>query len=298
MSVTSIASEVTTIEFNRFLVESQAKEAAVERKRVHEEERKLRQELKNKYQSIGASRSAGRSGEMSQAKVEVEHYHADNLAKGTGVKEEVKALLKQKEELNKQYLQHGSELAKEYGSEQKRRIKSTIGELTATKTAAAKAQKEGITELERVRTERKQKELEDAQKLKREIMEKTSDAMVQQSRQVFFDQRKGAADDTRSSAKVWKESRSNQKEQYATKAQQAKAEALQAKKAAKEAIEGVRAARAQAASEMREKRQNIETNFTKVKGDLGKTKKQVHDMTRTRKFVSPEAAAVMRQQKT
>ena len=55
----------------------------------------------------------------------------------------------------------------------------------------------------------------------------------------------------------------------------AKLEALAAKKAAKEALDGVRESRAKAAKEMREKRQNIESNFGKVKNDLGTTKKQV-----------------------
>ena len=34
-----------------------------------------------------------------------------------------------------------------------------------------------------------------------------------------------------------------------------------------------------------------------VKGDMGSMKKQVHDMTRTRKYVSPQAAETMRQKK-
>ena len=296
-SVTSVTSDVTTIEYNRFLVESEAKASANERKLKHDEERKLRKELKDRYMAIGSSRSGARAGEMSAAKVEVEQYHAENLKRGQGVKAEVSALAKQREEQNKQYLEHGAQLAKEYGSEQKRRIQSTIGELTATKREAASAQKTGITELERVRTERKQKELEDAQKLKREIKEATSNATVQMSKQTFFEQRKHVADDTRTHAKVWKESRSSQKEAYATKAQAAKAEALAAKKAAKEAMEAAREAKAKAASEMREKRTKMETNFSKVRSDLGKTKKQVHDMTRTRKYVSSESAEMMRQKK-
>ena len=45
---------------------------------------------------------------------------------------------------------------------------------------------------------------------------------------------------------------------------------------------------------MRDKHNNIETNYGKVKQDVGVTKKQVHDMTRHRKFVSPEAAEVIK----
>ena len=84
----------------------------------------------------------------------------------------------------------------------------------------------------------------------------------------FYQQRKAVGDDTRKDMKVWKDSRGAQKEQYASKAAAAKAEALAAKKAAKEALDGVKDARLKAAQEMRQKRNNIETNYGKVKTDM------------------------------
>ena len=68
--------------------------------------------------------------------------------------------------------------------------------------------------------------------------------------------------------------------------------------AAKEALMAHSAAKAKAAKEMRDKKNALETNYAKVKGDLGTVKKQVHDMTRTRKYVSSDAAETMRQKKT
>ena len=57
------------------------------------------------------------------------------------------------------------------------------------------------------------------------------------------------------------------------------------------------AERAKAAKEMRDKKNNMESNYGKVKSDVGMTKKQIHDMLKTRKFVSKDAAENMRQKK-
>jgi len=191
------------------------------------------------------------------------------------------------------WLEHGSQLSREYGSDQKRRIKEAGGAMSMRKGNVAKAMRDEITTQEAVRTERQQKELADAQKLKQQIMAATSDAVTQEAKNTFFDQRKAVGDDTRGAMKTWKEETRVQKEAYASKAAKAKSEALAAKKAAKEAIEGVRENRTRQAQEMRSKRNNMETNSSKVKQDLGRTKKQVHDMTRARKFVTQDAATVM-----
>jgi len=287
-------SEVTTIEYNRWLVENGAKEQAELRKQSHDQERALRQEMTEKYRTVGNQRSAELKEQMQLAKAEVENFRADNLKKGCEVKEEVDALRKARKELNDSWLEHGSSLAYEYGSEQKRRIKSTIGEMSTRKRESATAVKSDVKEMERVRTERQQHMLEDAQKLKKAILDATSDEVTQMAKDNFYQQRKAVGDDTRKDMKVWKDSRGAQKEQYATKAAAAKAEALAIKKAAKEALDGVKETRNKAAQEMRTKRNNLDTNHGKVKSDMSSTKKKVHDMTRTRKYVSPEAASLMK----
>jgi len=121
--------------------------------------------------------------------------------------------------------------------------------------------------------------------------------VTETSKSTFAAQRKEVGDTTRTDMKNWKNSRMEAKDQYATKAVAAKAEADLTKQAAKEAKETMLAARAKAAKEMRDKRNNIEINFGKVKGDLKQTKQQVHDMTKTRKYVGPDAAETMRQKK-
>lgn len=337
-------SEVTAIEYNRWLVESEAKKSAEMRKQTHNDERKMRAELKEKYVTIAHDRSAQAKEQMKAAKAEVDNYHSDNLKHGAEVKEEVEALKKLKQAQKEQWLEHGSSLAREYGSEQKQRIKQNIGEMSSKKRGDAAAIKAGNTEAERVRTERKQKEVEDAQKLKRDILDATSDAVTREAKDTFFKQRKEGADDTRKEMKIWKDSRGQQKEAYANKAAGAKREvrapsspcrsrsvsparrlprtcthrqipvawypsltlasfarhariqALAAKKAAKEALESVRKSRAEAAKQMRDKRNNISTSGGKVKSDVISNKKVVHDMTRSRKYVSPAMAAVMKAQ--
>jgi len=290
-------SETTTIEYNRWLVENEHKEEATQRKRDHDDERKLRAEMTQMYKASGKDHVDEYKEQMGVAKAEVENYHNENLRRGKDVKEEVQMLRRARKNQAESWMEHGSQLSREYGSEQKRRIQAAGGDMSMRKGGNAKAVREEVGELERVRTERQQKELADAQKLKQQIMAATSDAVTQEAKNFSYEQRKAVGDTTRDSMKTWKDSRSQQKEQYASKAAKAKAEALAAKKAAKEALDAVRDARKKAAEEMRQKRNNIEINSGKVKGDLGRTKKVVHDMTKTRKYVSPAAAELMRQRK-
>jgi len=291
-------SEVTTIEYNRFLVENGAQEEAKLRKQTHNQERKLRQDMQEKYKTAGNMKSAELKEQMAQARAEVDAFHEDNLRRGTEVKEEVDMLRNARKAQNEAWLEHGSQLSRELGSEQKRRIKGQMGAMSERKTAESKALRAQCKEEERVRAERLQRELEDAQKLKADISAATSDAVTQAAKATFFEQRKTVGDTTRVDMKAWKESRGAQKDEYAAKAAAAKAEAMAIKKAAKEARAAADAAKAKAAKEMRDKRNNIEVNYGKVKSDMGTMKKQVHDMTRTRKFVAQGAAETMRQKKT
>lgn len=290
-------SEVTTIEYNRYLVEQNARDLAEQRKQSHDEERKLRTELAEKYKSAGNQSVAELKEQMQLAKAEVANFQADNLKKGSEVKEEVEFLRKIRKEQNEMWLEHGSSLAHELGAEQKRRIQQSRDELVMTKRGNATAIKADVKEMERLRTERQQRMLEDTQKLKKDVAEACGDEVTQKAKGLFLEQRKQVGETTRKDMKTWKESRQAGKEKYAAKASAAKAEALAAKKAAKEALEGVKELRLKSAQEMRDKRNNIETNYGKVKQDVGATKKQVHDMTRQRKYVSPEAAALIKNRK-
>ena len=290
-------SETTTIEYNRWLVENSAKQEAEARKMTHDEERKMRQMMQEKYRNAGNLKSAELKEQLVQAKKEVAAYRDDNLRRGMEVKEEVDMLRKARKAQNEAFLEHGTQLSREYGSEQKRRIAEEKGALSKRNTLASKALRTQCQEEEKLRAERIQRELEDAQKLKADICAATSDQVTQAAKAMFYEQRKNVGDTTRVNMKEWKEGRLAQKEEYAAKAAAAKAEALAIKKAAKEARAAADAAKAKAAKEMREKRNNIETNSGKVKSDMGTMKKQVHDMTRTRKFVSPQAAETMRQKK-
>jgi len=280
--------EVTAIEYNRWLVENGAKEMAVDRKLTHEEERKLRKAMQEKYRTAGNVKQQELKEQMSTAKAEVEAYHQDNLRRGTEVKEEVDMLRRARKQQQNAWLEHGSQLSQELGSEQKRRIKGELTALTTRKGEASKALRAQCQEEERVRGERQQRELEDAQKLKEDIAAATSDQVTQAAKDNFFQQRKAVGDETRVDMKAWKESRGTQKDEYAAKAAAAKAEAQQIKKAARESLQAVSAAKAKAAAQMREKRNNMEVNHKKVKNDLGSTKKSVHDMTKNRKFVTGE----------
>jgi len=293
MEVQPSISEVTTIEYNRWLVESEAKAKADDRKANHDDERTLRKELIEKYRTVGSDHVSEYKEQMTTAKAEVENFRSENLRRGIEVKEEVDELRRARKAQKDSWLEHGSQLSREFGSEQKRRIKTQVGEMSTRKREASATVRNDIAELERMRTDRQQKELADARTLKEAIDSATSDEVTKQAKQQFYDQRKAVGDTTRDNMRQWKESRGSEKAEYATKAAAAKNEALLAKKAAKEAMEGVREARAKAAKEMRDKRNNMDVNSKKVKSDLSTTKKQVHDMTRTRKFISSDAAAVM-----
>ena len=87
-------SETTTIEYNRWLVENSAKQEAEARKMTHDEERKMRQMMQEKYRNAGNLKSAELKEQLVQAKKEVAAYRDDNLRRGMEVKEEVDMLRK------------------------------------------------------------------------------------------------------------------------------------------------------------------------------------------------------------
>jgi hypothetical protein len=291
-------SDVTTIEYNRWLMENGAREGAFERKKTREEEARLRTAMQDKYKTMGKTSVAELKEQMAMAKAEVEAFQKDNATRGKEVKEEVDALRKARKEQTTAWLEHGSQLSAELGKEQKRRIAETIGTMTTRKNAASKALKQQCKDEEKVRAERQQRELEDKIKLKNDMKTGTSDEVTSAAKESFYMQRKQVGDTTRTDMKAWKEGRQEQRDAYAAKAAAAKLEASQTKKAAKEALAAHSAAKAKAAKEMRDKKNNMESNYGKVKSDVGMTKKQIHDMLRTRKFVSKDAAENMRQKKT
>ena len=288
---------MTAIEYNKWLVENDAKEAAIIRKLTHDEERKLRQEMQEKYRSAGQMRAKAIKENRGAGREGVEALQATNAKRGSEVKEQVDALRKTRRKQKDAWLEHSHSLCKELGSEQKARIASQIGAMTTRKSQQSKALRAQYRQEEHARAERKGRERDAAQKLKADIASATSDAVTQAAKDSFYQQRKTVGDATRTDMKAWSEGRKSQKEEYAAKAKAAKLEAAQTKKAAKEALQGVNAAKATAAKEMREKMRNIRTNFRKVKSDLSASKKETHDMTRTRKYVSEEAAEEMRQKK-
>ena len=291
-------SEVTAIEYNRFIVEEANKKDAEERKQDHDKERNYRKELEERYQQFGRDHLNEFKGQMETAKREVDNLHNANSEKGRYVKDEVEALRKARKAQQEQWVAHGSALTQEYGSEQKRRIKQQIGATTSRKKEAAAILRKEMGELEKARTERRNQAVENRRQLKERIDSQTNDAATQEAKDTFFQQRKASGDDTRESMKAWKTDRVKQQGQHLDKAAAAREQALQAKKAAKEALEGVKEARALAAKEMRQRKSNIAATGGTIKNEVKHNKKIVHDMMRNQKFVPPTQAEGLRKVKS
>jgi len=291
-------SEVTTIEYNRWMVEEDKKKEAEGRKQKHDAERAYRKEQTDTYVKVGHEHSMEYKEQMETAKREVDNFHKSNLEKGTIVKAEVSALNSQKKKHAEQWIEHGSTLAHDLGSEQKRRIKKELGATSTRKREQSKALKSEMTELEKMRTEGRNQAVENRKALREQIAQQTSDAVTQEAKDTFFQQRKEKGEDTRAAMKDWKEERVKQQGQHLDKAAQARAEALNAKRQAKEAIEALKTQRAQVAKEMRERRANINTAGGNVKTELSHNKKVIHDLTKRQKFVQQEQAANMKSKLT
>jgi hypothetical protein len=162
-------SDVTSIEYNRWLVEEGARSLAEERKLTHDEERKLRQALQEQYVQKGSTRAKELKVQMATAKAEVAAHNEDNLRRGAEVKDEVTRLTVQRKTQHEAWLEHGSALSTEYGSELRRKIVKEVQELTTRKLEASKALRTHNKEDEELLQERKARELEDAQKLREDV---------------------------------------------------------------------------------------------------------------------------------
>ena len=96
-------SEVTTIEYNRWLVDEDNKKQAEERKQKHDAERAYRKEQTLQYVQVGHEHSMEYKEQMETAKREVDNFHKKNLEKGSVVKQEVEHLKNTKKHMKEQW---------------------------------------------------------------------------------------------------------------------------------------------------------------------------------------------------
>lgn len=164
-------SEVTTIEYNRWLVEEDNKKEAEERKQKHDAERAYRKEQTDMYVKVGHDHSMEYKDQMETAKREVDNFRKHNLEKGGTVKAEVEALNKTRKAQKEQWIEHGSSLVQDLGSEQKRRIKKELGATSTRKRETSQALRKEMTELEKMRTERRNQAVENRKTLKEQVHE-------------------------------------------------------------------------------------------------------------------------------
>ena len=293
MQVMSV-SEITAIEYSRFLVEEEHKRQADERKQKHEVERNFRKEMQERYMQAGANHQAEYKYQMAMAKQEVDNHHRQNLDKGAAVKAEVEALAKARQEQQKLWQEHSSSLARELGSEQKRRIKTQRGSMTTRKREVSQAVRSELSGLEKARTERRNQAVENRKQLRERIQSQTSDQVTQEAKDVYYQQRKAAADDGRASMKKWKEQRQRDLEQHASKALKAREAAKAGKAAAKASLEAAKTARTKAAKEMRERKLQVGSSGSKYRSEIKSHNRVVHDMLKTQKFITPDLAKEMK----
>ena len=287
-------SEVTAIEYNRWMVEEEHKKLAEERKDQHNVERSLRKELRDKYVGLGAEHYREDKEAMKSVSGGLEYHRKQNHDKGSIVKAEVAELTKKMHDQQTSWQQHGSSLAQEFGSDQKRKVKASLTATTARKREKAQAERAQLSDLEKSRTERRNQAVDNRRELRELIQGQTSDAVTQEAKNLFFEQRKVIGDDTRSAMKKWKEERSKQQEKKTSKALEARAAAKAAQQAAKESIETVRAQRSQSAKEMRERKAFVEGSGAKGKAETKHNNKVVHDMMKSQMFVNPILAEDMK----
>ena len=283
-------SEVTTIEYNRYMVEQDNHLKAQERIDMYNEERARRNENTSMYVSLGASHVSEYKEQMSIAKGEVERYHEANAEKGRDVKDEVEHLKKQMTTQRDAWIEHGSTLAREWGSEQKKRIKDSQQATLQEKREKAQALKSDMKSLETMRTERRNQAVENRKELRAKIQEHTSDSACQEAKDMFFQQRKNHGDDKRKLAKELKGEKMRQQSLHAEKAQASREQALAAQKAAKASLEAVKSARAVAAKEMRDRKKSLDEAGGGIKAENMHNKKVIHDMARKQKFVTSALA--------
>jgi len=291
-------SEVTAIEYNRWKNQDRCQTMAEERKQQHENERALRKELQDRYMAHGADHRSEFKEQMEAAKQEVRNLQQHNASKGAEVKSELDSLAKARKKQRDQWQEHGSTLAKELGSEQKRKIKSTMNALSTRNHEKSQAIRSELSELEKAHAELKAQAVNNRKQLRDKVASLTSDAVTQEAKMIFYEQRKAGADETRQQAQKLKQQQKREKSALAEKASTARENAKQAKLAAKASLEGLRAKNAQAAKEIKQRRQNVEAAGGKFKSEITRNNKIVHDMLKKQKFVSPTRAEDMKAKAT
>ena len=282
--------EMTAAEYARYLVQKDARASAELRRQNHENERKMRKELEDKYREHGRRGVDQSAASMSTVKVKLEETEEAKLVTGQVVRRGVEDLKKAHAERHQIWMARAEEISRDFGVKQQRRIKQSSGETLNNKRAAAASAAAARSEREHLRSEQKKKELEDAKLLHLEIDESTSGEVIKQSKDQFYRQRKAAHDQGTATYKAGKLEQQLERQAYAAKAKEAKAAAIQAKLAAKEAMETLRTERSKAAQEARRERGYHGGKWEQRKTDLDLDKKSVHGQVKSAKYIAPEIA--------
>lgn len=282
----SSPSTITAAEYSRWQVECEAAAKVDERRQQHDVERKTRSELEEKYRELGRGHANEYRQQMRHAKQRVDQYHEENHAIGSSVRQNVEELRRREQQQKEEWQQHGRALSRRLGRGQQQKIRSNRGEVVHSKREAASALKRELSERQRARNVRKQKDLDAAHRLLEGVEEASAEAM-HESQEWRYLQRKAAHDTTRSEMRTWERGREEERQQYAQKAATSHRAGEAARRGAKDALESLRAERARAARELRAKNSQL-----KAIPEYN-SKKQQHDLTHSRKFIPRSEAAKM-----
>jgi len=246
-------------EYNRWLI-TQDNFAAAEAKRSQTKEGvDFVKERQRQHQTKGLARQQAAAVQMKKASESIEAHRESNLTLGRSVYEEVAGWRKGAAETKEQWSSHGKSIKETQKASNA--VPQAMAAMTATKKAQAQTTRDDDAKQEKARKDLQDLYLERSKKQAERVREETADAVVDDAKRFFFEQRLKCASDTKTDAARLEKERKEEDAAFRELQRKKRVKSKSYRVAASKSKQALLTLRAEEATAMREEKKRLaETN--------------------------------------
>jgi len=264
----------TKAEHNRWLL-TQEKHAVAEQTRQDAKSgSELVKERQRQHATQGLSRQQAAAVQMKKASESVEAHRESNLSLGKAVYEEVAGCRKGASETKEMWASLGKSIRE--AQKEANAVPAAMEALSVSKKAQAKTTRDDDLKVEQTRKEEAEAHLERQRKQAEMVRKATADAVTDDAKRLFYEQRLKSAAATKTDAARWEKERKEEESAFREVQKRRRQKSKLVRAAATKSRQALLTARAEDASAMRaEKKRLIEQNRERQDDDRRERTAQV-----------------------
>jgi len=245
---------LSLVEYNRWLVTEENWTMAEEIREQHVEGENFRKAREDRHRERGQVRQQDTVEQMKEAKTKVDAHRRFNLEQGSQVKRDVMAWKEAANDEKTEWAKYGAEIKATQHASSSREVRDGMVAEKKRVGDVVKQEVAGLTlECEQQRTAN----LEAKKAFAAKVRAETADAIIDESKKIFFVQRKQLAKTTTDEKAQWETTRKAKRQQFLGKVHTLMATSKGTRVAAKNSKQQLHAQRQQGANEMRAKRAEV-----------------------------------------